>query len=83
MIIINEINGRRGVMISEKVFFDLEGRCSIQLSYGRSGWKLVVELWTRKRLLAELRRPLIFSEKPIPLLRAAWRFAAALRSKSR
>jgi hypothetical protein len=39
----NEINGGRGVMISENTILDLEGRCSIQLSYGRSqrdisGW---------------------------------------------
>ena len=32
----NEINGGRGVRISENTVFDLEGRCSIQLSYGRS-----------------------------------------------
>ena len=35
MTISNEINGGRGVMISEKADFDLEGRCSIQLSYRR------------------------------------------------
>ena len=39
----NEINGGRGVTISENTVFDLEGRCSIHLSYGRSqrnvsGW---------------------------------------------
>jgi hypothetical protein len=39
----NGINGGRGVRISENTLFDLEGRCSIQLSYGRnprniSGW---------------------------------------------
>jgi hypothetical protein len=33
--IANEINGGGGLMISEKTAFDLEGRCSIQLSYGR------------------------------------------------
>jgi hypothetical protein len=31
-----EINNGRGVMISENTVLDLEGRCSIQLSYGRS-----------------------------------------------
>ena len=36
MTIANEINGGREVMIPEKVVLDLEGRCSIQLSYGRS-----------------------------------------------
>jgi hypothetical protein len=35
MKIVNEINGGRWVMIPEKVVLDLEGRCSIQLSYGR------------------------------------------------
>jgi hypothetical protein len=39
----NGINGGRGVMISENTVLDLEGRCSIHLSYGRSqrnvsGW---------------------------------------------
>jgi hypothetical protein len=39
----NEINGGRGVRISKNTVFDLEGRCSIHLSYGRSqrdisGW---------------------------------------------
>jgi hypothetical protein len=43
MKITNKINGGRGVMISDKTVLDLEGRCSIQLSYGRnprniSGW---------------------------------------------
>ena len=43
MKIANKINGGRGVMISDKTVLDLEGRCSIQLSYGRSqkdisGW---------------------------------------------
>ena len=36
MKITNEINGGRGVMISENPCFYLEGRCSIQLSYGRN-----------------------------------------------
>ena len=31
----NEINGGGGLVISENTVFDLEGRCSIQLSYGR------------------------------------------------
>jgi hypothetical protein len=31
----NEINSGRWVRISEKTFLDLEGRCSIHLSYGR------------------------------------------------
>jgi hypothetical protein len=43
MIKSNGINGGRGVRISENIVFDLEGRCSIHLSYGRnprniSGW---------------------------------------------
>ena len=33
MRIANRINGGRRVMIPENVDFDLEGRCSIQLSY--------------------------------------------------
>ena len=46
----NEINGGRGVMISEKTVLDLEGRCSIQLSYGRSqrnisGWPASAQAW--------------------------------------
>ena len=34
MTISNEINGGRGVMISDNDFHDLEIRCSIHLSYG-------------------------------------------------
>jgi len=50
MKIVNEINGRRWVMISEKVVLDLEGRCSIQLSYERSqknfsGWPSSAQAW--------------------------------------
>ena len=37
---LNEINGGRGVRISENTVFDLEGRCSIHLSYGRSQKKI-------------------------------------------
>ena len=40
MIIANKINGGRGVRISENTIFDLEGRCSIQLSYGRNRHKI-------------------------------------------
>jgi hypothetical protein len=36
MKITNKINGGRWVRISENTVLDLEGRCSIQLSYGRS-----------------------------------------------
>jgi hypothetical protein len=50
----NEINGGRGVRISENTFLDLEGRCSIQLSYGRSqknisGWPVLAQAWLSGR----------------------------------
>ena len=45
----NEINDGRGVRNSENTALDLEGRCSIHLSYGRSQRTLVAGRLVRKR----------------------------------
>ena len=74
MIITNKINNGRYVTISEKVLFDLEGRCSIQLSYGRNPVQIKPRLATAQA--TGLREQLFFhNNKRSEFIHQMWRDA--------